>query len=168
MLYCHLLIYAEIYIYVLDTYRRNEQHMQEDFFNKNLPLTLLQGFEKGYSRFACERELEIEHNCNILTPNLWPLTLCLFFFYMLNRRPWDPLCWVLAFFTASYQHLLWTPIQSGLPRAPSARCGFSYHPSSLSVSNSTGTPTVLPSVLTELYNSSTPTWSPSRSLKSNF
>ena len=40
---------------------------QEDFLEKHLPLTLLQGFEKGYSRFACERELEIEHNCNILT-----------------------------------------------------------------------------------------------------
>ena len=32
---------------------------------------------------------------------------------MLNRRPCGPLCWVMAFFTASYQHLLWTPIQSG-------------------------------------------------------
>ena len=28
---------------------------------------------------------------------------------MLDRRPWGPLCWVLASFTASYQHLLWTP-----------------------------------------------------------
>ena len=34
--------------------------MQEDFFIKYLPLTLLQGFEKGYSRFVCERELETE------------------------------------------------------------------------------------------------------------
>ena len=34
---------------------------QEDFLEKYLPLTLLQGFEKGYSRFACERELETEH-----------------------------------------------------------------------------------------------------------
>ena len=34
---------------------------------------------------------------------------------MLNRRPRGPLCWVMAFFTASYQHLLWTPIQSGAP-----------------------------------------------------
>ena len=37
---------------------------------KYLPLTLLQGFEKGYSRFACERELETEQNWNILTPTL--------------------------------------------------------------------------------------------------
>ena len=26
---------------------------------------------------------------------------------------WGPLCWVLAFFTASYQQLLWTPIHQG-------------------------------------------------------
>ena len=32
---------------------------------------------------------------------------------MLNRRPWGPLCWVLAFFTASYQHLLWTTTHQG-------------------------------------------------------
>ena len=32
---------------------------------------------------------------------------------MLNRRSWDPLCWVLAFFTASNQHLLWTPTHQG-------------------------------------------------------
>ena len=60
---------------------------------------------------------------------------------MLNRRPWGPLYWMLAFFTASYQHLLWTPIYSGLPRAPSAGCGFPYHISSISVSNSTATAT---------------------------
>ena len=34
---------------------------------------------------------------------------------MLNRRPWGPLCWVMAFFTASYQQLLWNPTQSGAP-----------------------------------------------------
>ena len=62
---------------------------------------------------------------------------------MLNWKPWGPLCWVLAFFTASYQHLLWTPIQSGLPRAPSARWGFPYHISSISPSNSTATATWL-------------------------
>ena len=33
----------------------------EDFFNKYVPLTLLYGLEKGYSRFACERELETEY-----------------------------------------------------------------------------------------------------------
>ena len=90
---------------------------------------------------------------------------------MLNRRPWGPLCWVLAFFTTSYQHLLWTSIQSGLPRAPSAEFGFPYHISSISVSNSTATAYCLhwpwDSSSTELYNSPTPTRSPTRSLKSH-
>ena len=40
---------------------------------------------------------------------------------------WGPLCWVLAFFTVSYQHLLWTPIHQGFPRTPSTGCGFPYH-----------------------------------------
>ena len=42
-------------------------------------------------------------------PLLWPSTLCLFRSFDAQPEPWGPLCWVLAFFTASYQHLLWTP-----------------------------------------------------------
>ena len=72
---------------------------------------------------------------------------------MLNRRPRGSLCWVMAFFTASYQQLLWTPTHQG-----------PYHISSITPSP---TVTVLTSVLTELYNSSTPTQSPTRSLKSH-
>ena len=41
---------------------------------------------------------------------------CVFLvFLMLNWRPWGPLCWVLAFFTASYQQLLWSPNSIGVP-----------------------------------------------------
>ncbi len=140
LLYCHLLIHAEIYIHILDTYRRNDKRRKKTSLTKYLPLTLLQGLKKGYSRFACDRELETEHNWNILTPNLWPSMLCLSRSLMLNRRSWGSLCWVLAFFTASYQHLLWTPTHLGL-KAPSAWCGFPYHISSITptVCNSTGT-----------------------------
>ena len=82
---------------------------------------------------------------------------------MLNRRPWGPLCWVLAFFTASYQHLLWTPTHQGL-KAPSAWCGLPYHCSSITPPPAlTGTRTQL----AVLYNSSTPTRSLTRSLKSH-
>ena len=52
---------------------------------------------------------------------------------MLNRRLRGPLCWVMAFFTASYQHLLWTSTHQG-PKAPSAWCGFPYHISSITPS----------------------------------
>ena len=113
---------------------------------------------------------------------------------MLNWRPRGTLCWVMAFFTASYQHLLWTPTHqdpngpyglmwlslphliynsvcnsncnsSGALRAPSAWCGFPYY--ILSITPSPTLTATVTSVLTELYNSSTPTQSPTRSLKSH-
>ena len=49
-----------------------------------------------------------------------------------------PLCWVLAFLTTSYQHLLWTPTHQG-PKAPLAWCGFPYNISTPTGCNSTGT-----------------------------
>ena len=75
------------------------------------------------------------------------------------------LCWVMAFFTASYQHLLRTSTHQG-PKASSAWCGFPYHHSSISPFP-TGTGTLLTSVLTELYKSSTPTQTPTRFLESH-
>ena len=45
-----------------------------------VPLTLFVTFEKGYSGFACERELETEHNCNILTPTLMAVNVVSFSF----------------------------------------------------------------------------------------
>ena len=44
---------------------------------KYLPLTLLQGFEKGYSGFACERDPETEQKLQYFDPKLRPPTLCL-------------------------------------------------------------------------------------------
>ena len=98
-------------------------------------------------------------------PLLWPSTLCLSRSPgLLNRRSRGPLCWVMAFFTASYQHLLWTLTHQN-PNGPFGLMWLSlpqlvYN----SVRSLTGTPT---SVLTELYNSSTPTQSPTRFLESH-
>ena len=84
-------------------------------------------------------------------PLLWPPVLCLSCSPgQLNRRPRGPaLCWMMAFFTASY-HQLVSKTPSGVPMAPSAGCGSLYH---------IWTPTVWLPVLTDLYNSSTPTQS---------
>ena len=41
------------------------------------------------------------------------VTLCLSCSLMHNRRSRGPLCWVMATFTASYKHLLWTPTHQG-------------------------------------------------------
>ena len=45
---------------------------------------------------------------------------------------------MLAFLTASYQHLLWTLNSIGVPEGPLGRVGFPYHHSSPTVWNSTG------------------------------
>ena len=96
-------------------------------------------------------------------PLLWPSTLCLSSSPGLhNRRPRGPLCWGMAFFTASYQQLLWTPTQS---RAPSP-FGLVWLSLSHLVYNSVRSLTAN-SVLTELYNSPTSTQSPTRFLESN-
>ena len=97
-------------------------------------------------------------------PLLWPSALCLSRSPgLLNRRPGGPLYWVMAFFTASYQHVLRTATHQG-PEGPFGLMWLSLPPL---VYNSHSNWNSLTSVLTELYNSSTPTQSPTRSLKSH-
>ena len=57
---------------------------QEDFFNKIFTFHFIARVRKDCVGFYCERELETEHNWNILTPKLWSATLCL------SRSPLDP------------------------------------------------------------------------------
>ena len=96
--------------------------MQEDFFIKIYTSHFLARVRKGCSRFACERVLETEYNWNILTPKLWPPALCLFSFSRAAQpEAQDPLCWLMASFTASYQQLLWSPNSIGVPEGPLGR-----------------------------------------------
>ena len=91
-----------------------------------------------------------------------------FVLLMLKRRPLGPLCCVLAFFTASYQQLLWSQNPIGVPEGPLGRLWLSLlQLVNNSHSSSNSNSTVLTSVLTELYNSLTSTRSPTRSLKSH-
>ena len=150
---------------------------QEDFFTKIYTSHFIARVRKGCSRFACERELEIEHNCNILTPLLWPSRFVFLVLLMLNRRPRGSLCCVMAFFIASYQRLPRTsahqgprPLRPGVAFPITSRLDWNWN--SLAGTqflpgrrtqlepelNSTGS-----SNSTQLYNRSTPT----RSLKSN-
>ena len=76
MLYCHLLIHAEIYIHMLDTYRRNGKRRRKTSLTKYLPLTLFVEVYKGVTpKFACERELETAHYWNILTPKVMAVSV---------------------------------------------------------------------------------------------
>ena len=109
--------------------------------------------------------METEHKLQYFDPHSYGRQRCIFLvLQMLNRRPSGPaLCWMMAFFTASYQQLLWSPNSIGVPGGPFGRVWLSL-PHLVYNSVRTLTATLLTSVLTELYNSSTPTQSPTRSL----
>ena len=154
MLYCHLQHHNDTII-----------KTQEDFFKKYVPLNSFARVRKGCVGFYCERELETEHKLQYFDLHSYGWQRCVFLvLLMFNRRPRGPLCWMMTFFTASYQHLHWTPIQLG-PQGPFGLMWLSLphlvynYVRSLTV--------ILTSVLTELYNSSTSTQSPTRSLKSH-
>ena len=96
----------------------NNRRTQEDFLNNIFTSHFIAWVRKGLSRFACERELETEQKLQYFEPYSYNRQRCVFLvLLMLNRRPWGPLCWVLAFFTASYQQLLWSPNSIGVPEA---------------------------------------------------
>ena len=134
---------------------------QEDFFN-NIYLSL---YCKGSKRLfkvcvwggAGDRTKTV-----IFWPSLlWPSTLCL------SRSPdAQPEALGSTLLGAGFLYCILSATSSGFPRAPSAWCSFPYHHSSI-----TPSPTVCNwdsnCVLTELYNSSTPTRSPTRSLESH-
>ena len=84
------------------------------------------GFEKGYSRFACKKELETEQNWNILTPNLWPSAL-----YLSRSPDAQPEALGSTLLGAGFLYCILSassldPNSSG-PQAPSAWWGFPYH-----------------------------------------
>ena len=101
-----------------------------------MPLTLFVRVWKGYSRFACERDLETEQNWNILTPTLMAVNIVCFSF---SRCPTggpgvhSAGCWLSLLHLISNFSGPQTP--SGFPRAPSSGCGFPYHISSIRDSN---------------------------------
>ena len=94
---------------------------------KNIPLTLFERVRKVYSKFYCERELETEQNCNILTPTLMAITAFLSRSPgLFNLGPGAQSLWDMFLIPASFLKLIWTPTaQSGVLRAPSAGCWFS-------------------------------------------
>ena len=79
---------------------------------KYLPLTLLQGFEKGCSGFVCERELETEQKLQYYGRHVVS-----FLFWCSTGGPeahyagwWLPLL--------HHQQLLWSPNSIGVPEGP--------------------------------------------------
>ena len=145
---------------LLYSYWRNDKdrRTQEVFFiNIYVPLNFICKGTKGLLKGCVWEGVGDRTETSVFwPPNLWPSRCVFLVLLMLNCRPRGWLCWVLASFTASYQHLLWTPTHEGL-KAPLAWCDFPYHISSITSSdlqisshrNSTAT-NCLTSVLTEL------------------
>ena len=141
--------------------------MQKDFFiNIFVPLPLFVKVRKGLCGVLLwEGAGDWTEIVIFWPPLLWPSMLCLSRSPgLLNRRPRGPLCWVMAFFTASYQQLISNSSGPQWPLWP----GMAFPTISYLLTLSpTLTGTNLTSVLTELYNSSTPTQLPTRFLKSH-
>ena len=86
-------------------------------------------FKKYTSHFICkvcvwEGELETKQNCNILTPTHQHCLSCST--GLLNRKPGGPLCWMLAFSTASC-HQRVSKFTGGSPGPLLLGGGFLYH-----------------------------------------
>ena len=153
------------YICWIHTDAMNNRCTQEDFFSK-MYLSL---YCKGLKRVTQGLRVRGCWRPNI-TEIFWPQSygrqrcVCLVLQGCSTGGP-GPICWVMAFFIASYQQLLWSPNSIGVPEGPLDLMWLSLpHLIYNSFSNCNSNSTV---VLTELYNSSTPTRSPTRSLKSN-
>ena len=125
VLYFHLLIHAEIYVYMLDTYRRNEQQMQEDFFRKIFTSHFIASVRKGLLSVCVWEGAGDRTETVIFWPQTYGRQRCVFLvLLMLNRRSWVPFCRVHVFFSASYQHLLWTLNSIGVPEGPFGQVWF--------------------------------------------
>ena len=137
MLYCHLHMQHHN-----DTINKQTQ---EDFFNKIFTSHFIARFRKGLLKVCVWEGAGDRTELKYFDPHSYGCQRCVFLvLLMLNWRPWGPLCWVLAFFTASYQQLLWSPNSIGVPEGPLSRVWLSLrHLIYNSVSNSTATGTQL-------------------------
>ena len=105
---CYIVIYTFIQHHNNTIIKTHEgRKMQEDFFTKYLPLSLLQGFE----RLACERMLETEHKLHILTPLLWPSRCVFIVLLMLGSTPSGLSEGPLGLVWPSLPHLVSNPLR---------------------------------------------------------
>ena len=74
---------------------------------------------KGYVGFYCERELEIEHNCNILTPHSYGRHVVSFLFFWCSTGGLG--AHSAGWSATSYQQLLRSPGSIGVPEGPLGR-----------------------------------------------
>ena len=101
-MYCHLLIHAEIHIYILDTYRRNDKdRRRKTSLTKYLPLPLLQGFERVVQGLRVRGNWR-PNITEIFSPKSYGRQRSVFLVLQgCSTAAWSPLCWARAFLTTS-------------------------------------------------------------------
>ena len=138
--------------------------MQEDFFTNIFTSHFIARVRKGCSRFACERVLETKHKLHILTSTTYDHHIVFFVLLMFNRRPrahsagcWLSLWHLISIFSgpqliraSSPFSQVWLSLLHLVSSCLEFYWQLLWHPNSA-----------------ELNNNSTPTRSPTGSLKSN-
>ena len=136
---------------VICRFMQNESQWHKDkgkaktSLKKYLPLSLLQGFEKVIQGLHVRGSWRLNRNCNILTPTLMAVNVVSFLFsWCSTGGSWPTLLGDLLHLISNFSG---PPNSIGVPKAPSAWCGFPYYISSITPSP-TGCNCHLTSVLT--------------------
>ena len=104
-----------------ESQRHNDKGRAKTSLTKYVPLTL-------FVTFACERELETEHNCSILTPTLMAVSVVSFSFSRAAQpESQRPILLGDGFLYCILSATSLDPNSSEAPRAASARRGFPFH-----------------------------------------
>ena len=120
--YIYIYIYVDIYLFIcmyLCAYiyiYAHLHHHNDTIINRRSKTSLTKYI---YLSLYCKGSKRVTQGLRVRGSKLMAVTLCLSCSSDAQREPWAPLCWVLAFFIASYQHLLRTSTYQG-PKAPSA------------------------------------------------
>ena len=114
-------------IVILSSQHNNEERRVKTSLEKYCTSHFIVRVRKGYSRFACERELETEQKLQYFDPTLMAVSIMSFLFSWCSTGGPDAYS---AGWWLSLLHLI--SIFSGPqfnrgPRAPLAWCGFPYH-----------------------------------------
>ena len=120
--YCYIVIYSIITTIIKTEHaeRRSNKRRRKTSLTIFLPLTLFVRFEKVVWGFTVRGSWRSNITAIFWPPLLWPSRCVFLVLLMLNRRP-RAHCWMLAFFIASYQHLLWTPNSIRVSEGPLGR-----------------------------------------------
>ena len=117
--------YKYIHVYVICHLQNHNDTIiktQKDIFNKIFTSHFIARVRKGLLKVCMWEGAGDRTELKYFNPHSYGRQRCVFLvLLMLNRRPCGPLYWVLAFFTASYQQLLWSPNSIGVPEGPLGR-----------------------------------------------